>query len=260
MKYFYYTFFTFSTFFTLEAQNCLPDSTLIDSATGVYPRPVSMDYPNGGIKKKACINKPYDFTFTVVVPDSVLIPPLTTPIPMDKASIDTIGAISNLPKGINYLCNPPDCIFKKNTFGCLILTGTPDGSNAPGEYKPVINLKVTVSPIGFPIDYNLKYPGPEFPGEYILNLLPENDCVTSVKDEYIGNKYWYPNPSDGIININTPHVENLKIYKLNGKLVYSNPAFLKQSIDGDELNLEGIYILHWIENGSAFHQKIIFLP
>ncbi len=256
MKYLFYTLFYSLSFLNLSAQNCLPDSIYRDSATGVYPRPVSADYPNGGIKKKACINKPYDFTFTVVVPDSVLVPPLTTPIPLEKAAIDTANAIINLPKGIKYSCNPPDCIFKKKTFGCLILQGTADNSNSPGEYKPVIHMKLTVN-LGFPVDYNLDYPGTNFPGEYILTLVSENDCVAATKDQSLATNLWYPNPNQGHLQNLSTHIEHVKIYNMAGKLVYSENGLNNSNVNLNPLNMEGIHFIHWIENNQAYVQKII---
>lgn len=256
MKYLYYTLFISFSFLNLGAQNCLPDSTYQDSTAGVYPRPITPERPNGGIYKKACINKPYEFTFTVVVPDSILLPPLTTPIPLEKAVIDTVNAISNLPKGITYKCNPPDCIYKKNTFGCLILKGTPDNSNTPGDYKPIINLTVTIN-VGFPLDYSLKFPGAEIPGEYILTLLSENNCLTTTHNQNIASNIWYPNPSNGILNNSYTKIEHVKIYNSNGKLIYSENDQENKSIDLSLLHTEGMHFIHWIENNQAFIQKII---
>lgn len=256
MKYLIYTLIYSACFFNLNAQNCLPDSIYRDSAAGVYPRPVSMDYPNGGIHKKACINKPYDFTFTVVVPDSILIPLSPTPVPLEQVAIDTAGAISNLPVGITYACNPPNCVYKKNTFGCLILKGIPDDTNVPGDYKPVIHMKVTVN-IGFPLTVPADYPGPIAPGEYILTLLSENDCALSTDNQNIKTNFWFPNPTNGYINSTASHIEKVKIFNLNGKLIYSEEMVMNKELDLTSLNTQGMHFIYWIENNQAFVQKIM---
>ncbi|MGB5026097.1 MAG: hypothetical protein WBO44_12155, partial [Saprospiraceae bacterium] len=80
MKHFYLIILNFFIVCSVQSQNCLPDSIYRDSSAGVYPKPVSPTNPNGGITKKACINKPYEFVFTVVVPDTVLVPAFPSPI------------------------------------------------------------------------------------------------------------------------------------------------------------------------------------
>lgn len=234
----------------------MPDSTLKDSSAGVYPKPISVDHPNAGISKKACINKPYDFTFTIVVPDSILTPFSTTPVPLIKASIDTANAITNLPKGIGYKCNPPDCVYKKHTYGCLILQGTADNSNVPGDYKPVITLKASID-IGFPYEASLQFPGTIAPGEYILTLLSENNCLSATHNTNTASNLWYPSPNQGIMHSNSSHIENVKIYNLNGKLIYSEKEVRNNGMDLSQLNTEGIHIIHWIEDNQVYTQKVI---
>jgi Secretion system C-terminal sorting domain len=235
-----------------QTQSCLPDSTYRDSVAGVYPRPVSPSYPNAGINKKACINKFYDFTFTVVIPDSILIPPLTSPAPLDKAEIATSGAISNLPEGISYACNPPNCVFPKNTIGCLTLFGTPTNNNAPGQYKPVI--KLTITAFGGFIKQTIDYPGPAFPGEYILELQSENNCTSANRDAFTYAAHWYPNPAQHSISNQQESIENITIFDNLGKEIY-----MLRSIQGElNINLEaGLYIIRWKSMGNNYAQKII---
>ncbi len=258
MKYLIYTLFFSISILQINSQNCLPDSTLIDSSAGVYPKPITPDNPNGGIHKKACVNKPYEFVLTVVIPDSVVVPLSPTPIPLEKAFIATKDAIKNLPKGIEYACNPPNCVFKKNTIGCLVLKGTPDDTNTPGDYKPIIKITFTIN-LGFPLDYADEYPGNNFPGEYILKLLSEQDCLTSSKDHTSLSTTWFPNPANQFIKNTGTTIEELKIYNTQGTLFYSSSSKPANQVDITGILPNGIYHLSWLESGHWYNQKIVII-
>ncbi|MFZ1424191.1 MAG: T9SS type A sorting domain-containing protein [Saprospiraceae bacterium] len=258
MNYFFYTLVYLFTFFNLQAQNCLPDSTFRDSSAGVYPKPISPTNPNGGIKKKACINKPFEFIFTVVVPDSVTVPIYPTPIALEKVAIDTINAISNLPKGITYKCNPPNCVYNKNTFGCLILSGIATTDNIPGDFKPIIKLILTIN-LGFPVPYATEYPGDAFPGEYILTLQSEVDCASATNQDLRKTNYWYPNPGKGILYAESKDVHSIKIYDLQGICIFSTNKMLDK-LDLTALNKTGLYYIQWIENNQILNQKLLLVP
>lgn len=260
MKYFFYIILSFLCYVQVEAQTCLPDSTLKDSSAGVYPKPVSPTNPNGGITKVACINKPYEFVFTVVVPDTVQVPIFPNPIALEKVSIDSLGAILNLPEGISYSCNPPNCVFKKNTYGCLKLYGTPSLNNQAGDYKPIIKLKLTVN-VGIPFDYTTEYPGPAFPGEYILKLVNEVDCASANKDLSKETSFWYPNPSfNGEFRMDSRKVSDIKVFNAHAKQIYTLNYF-----DGSGVHIqfkdykEGIYFVQWREEYTWYNQKIILV-
>lgn len=260
MKHFFYIILLFQCYMQVEAQTCLPDSTLKDSSAGVYPKPISPTNPNGGITKVACINKPYEFIFTVVVPDTVVVPIFPNPIALEKVSIDSVGAILNLPEGISYSCNPPNCVFKKNSYGCLSLYGTPSINNQAGDYKPIIKLKLSVN-VGIPFDYNTEYPGPAFPGEYILKLVDEADCASANKDLTIAHSLWYPNPSfNGQFSIDSRNVTDVRVFNAHGKQILST---YKQQAHSFNLELKacdkGIYFIQWREENILNIQKIILM-
>lgn len=260
MKHLFYIILLGACLINIEAQTCLPDSTLKDSSAGVYPKPISPTNPNGGITKTACINKPYEFTFTVVVPDTVEVPIFPSPIALEKVSIDTTGAILNLPEGISYACNPPNCIFKKNTFGCLSLFGTPNTNNQAGDFKPIIKLKLTVN-VGIPFDYNTEYPGPAFPGEYILKLVNEADCASSNTNLRQTENTWFPIPSyDGQFSSKGDAISEIKVFNSYGKQVlYLKSPTNSQITLPDEGYTDGLYIIHWSEGNYLFKQKLIVL-
>lgn len=235
-----------------DAQYCKPDSTYRDSSAGVYPKPIIPGGAGKGIDKKACINKPYEFVFTVAIPDTLTIPGIPFLINLNFAKIDTVGAISNLPKGIGYACNPPSCVFPKKTIGCLVLRGTPTNDNKPGLFKPVIKLTIG-SLFG---NLEIEYPGVQFPGEYILELLDEN-CLIATRDINIVNDNFFPNPTEGWINSREEQISDLRLTDQLGRLI----AFQKAPQDSkfilpEELK-DGFYLLSWKSGTRNYIQKIL---
>lgn len=159
-------------------QSCVPDPMYADSAGFVFPPPYdSLLNPEGGVDQPACIGKYFEFVWTIDVPTDVTV--FGFPVQLDQLSLATTGAVTNLPKGVSYICNPPNCVFKVNEPGCVLLYGTPTAENTPG----VLDLGFTgslktkpgaVLPVSFP-DPNL------YPGHYYLSVLDGNDpgCLAS---------------------------------------------------------------------------------
>lgn len=255
MKHFYLIILNFFIVCSLQSQNCLPDSIYRDSSAGVYPKPVSPTNPNGGINKKACINKPYEFVFTVVVPDTVVVPAFPSPIALEKVAIDTVNAITGLPKGISYACNPPDCVFNKNTSGCLVLRGTATTDNTPGDFKPIIKMTLTIN-LGIPFPYVTEYPGPAFPGEYILTLVSEQDCASASHQEDLVINYWFPNPSSGQLTNKSNSIEQIKVMDTQGRIIQFNKNS-KNTIDLNTLNNGGLFYIQWIDGSKLLTQQIV---
>ena len=175
-------------YFKTAAQTpaCLPDQRFKDSMVGLYPLPFdSLVSPNGGINKSACIGKPYQFVFTVKVPETFLYSGFN--IPLDSITIAKTGAVENLPVGITYACNPPNCVFKKNSLGCAVLTGTADASNLVRNYELFITGRVfsfLLASAGLEY-YEVKFPGPLFIGKYTLPLLAANNakCTSAAAND-----------------------------------------------------------------------------
>lgn len=232
-------------------QSCLPDSIYKDSTAGVYPKP-KLGGAGVGINKVACINKPYEFVFTVVIPDTLTIPGIPIVLNLTYAKIDTVGAISNLPAGIKYACNPPTCIYPRKTIGCLVLKGTADKTNLPGDYKPIIKLEIGTLLGAIVIDY----PGAQFPGEYVLTLLDEN-CLIATKDINIVKDNFFPNPTEGWINSREDNITDLKLTDALGRTIsIQNQPVDAKFILKDEL-LDGFYLLSWKSLNKSYVQKIL---
>ncbi|MBP7274052.1 MAG: T9SS type A sorting domain-containing protein [Saprospiraceae bacterium] len=198
---------------------CTPDITYQDSTFGVYPKPQSASNPNGGINIPACINEPYLFVFTVVVPNTVVINGIS--VPVDSIRIDSLRG---LPIGLQYACNPSSCVFQKNTLDCIVINGTPTNSNTVGDYD------LTVFGKGFTLGQgiNITFPTSSTEGQYTLQLNPQGspDCV-SLSTSYLENKNMMvsntPNPfyADTYIHLNSKIgiKGNLVVYNLLGKQV-----------------------------------------
>jgi hypothetical protein len=204
-----------------HAQACQPDAQYRDSLVGVYPSPVTAANPNGGIKKAACIGKPYSFVFTVKIADTITVP-LVGKIPLDSLTMATTGAVAGMPTGLTYACNPANCIFKKNTTGCVIIQGTPAATNTVKSYPLVISGKAFSSAISFlyPNGYGTTFPGDLFPGSYDLKLLAANDpgCISATNDlKEVSNFTASPNPTNGktIITIESSVSDNFEFTLTN---------------------------------------------
>ncbi|MBK9271685.1 MAG: T9SS type A sorting domain-containing protein [Saprospiraceae bacterium] len=249
-----YSFFLLSIFFQFgQAQACLPDSTIRDSAVGVYPKPITPTNPDGGIKTPACIDKPYEFVFTIKISDTVTVPGIPIPINLNFASIDTVGAISGLPVGISYACNPPNCVFQKNTIGCLVLNGTATDVNTPGIFRPVI--KLTLSTVLGPVP--VEYPGMFFPGEYLLTLL-DKDCTVSSENVNAENELWLPTVSQGWIYQADAANKWVQLLDITGRPVFGQLSSSSGVMEIPSQYSNGIYFVKWQNASGEFRtQKIV---
>lgn len=150
---------------------CLPDSSYMDSLAGVYPGPFHpVLFPDGGIHDTACINQPFELVLTAVVQDSILFSGLQ--LKLNHLLIEDNGLL-NLPEGLDYACNPPNCRFESNTMGCLIISGTPSNNNEPGVFD--LELKSEIVALNGLITITDTLPGFLIPdSHYYLVLDPED--------------------------------------------------------------------------------------
>ena len=90
--------------------------------------------------------------------------------------------IEGLPAGLNYTCRSTDCKMYKNTYDCMIISGTPDATNAPGKHPIKINFKINTALFG---DVTYSFPDPNLArGTYDIEVLPEgsSECFAGTKD------------------------------------------------------------------------------
>ena len=141
---------------------CVRDSSIIASGELLAPAPYTPAEPNYNLND-ACIDNPYNQSVTINVPTTF------SNFPIINVSIATTGAISDLPVGITYACDPPSCVFPAGSLGCIVLFGTPTNANiAPDTFDLGITAMVTTPIGGLPV---------EFPG----TLAPESNYFLALK-------------------------------------------------------------------------------
>lgn len=251
-----------------QATSCVPDEMYRDSSFGVYPAPLSASNPDGGIPITACQNMAWDFAITVKIPEEVVLQ--GTPVTLFSVEVAETGAVSGLPTGFSYSCNPPDCIFEpSDTLGCINVYGTT--SDPVGMYDVTIatNIKSSFLPTGFPVTLpsNL-IAGAE--GNYFINVVDENDpdCFVSNIDELLAEKFHVrnlPNPFGAFTNIEIRADENdeleFRVFDVYGKLLHSRSVEVFTGMntfqfDGSDLE-NGVYIYTLGKNGALISDKMI---
>ncbi len=169
-----------------QAPLCVRDSVIVGTDSLLWPLPYTDLAPNYNLNE-ACIDHPYNQSVTVNVPTEY------TGFSISTVNIATTGAISNLPIGITYACNPPNCVFAAGSLGCIVLFGTPTNANmAPS----ILDLSITatvVLPFG---GVALQFPGQVAPGSHFYLKLKPATCLVGNFD--LGNQFTLltnaPNP------------------------------------------------------------------
>ncbi len=163
---------------TILAQNCTPDTSFADAPLGLYPTPFDEAvFPDGGLADfPATIGMPYELTFTVKLTDQVNISPLN--FDLDSFALNEMDAIVGLPIGLEYACNPPNCVFPDSALGCIIISGTPIEANPIGDYNLQIMGQIFANGDDS-LDFD--FPSAIVPGEYVLSL-SRSDSLDSDED------------------------------------------------------------------------------
>lgn len=157
----------------LTNAQCVRDSSLLQNGGLVSPYYWTPDSPYIQTKP-ACINEPYAQSITFNVPDTLAIPNFP-PVPITTISIATSNAISGLPAGLTYSCDPPNCVFPKNTLGCVLIYGTPTGPVDTAD----LSILVSVPPFPFPLNFP-SIVSTDF--HYYIAVKPTGQCVSGTDD------------------------------------------------------------------------------
>lgn len=169
-----------------QSPTCMRDSIIVGTDSVLWPLPYTPAAPNYNLNE-ACINHPYNQSVSINVPDSYM------GFPVTNVNIATSNAISNLPVGLTYNCDPPNCVFNANTLGCILLYGTPTNANmAPDTLDLGIMTSVSTA-FGVAI---ITLPGQLEPGSHYYLILKTPECLTGSYD--FGNQFTLlkntPNP------------------------------------------------------------------
>jgi hypothetical protein len=251
----------------LNAQDavCQPDSAFLASDDIVSPAPYDSTNMTGGLDAfPACIGEPYELVFSFRLGDSASLNGLG--IDLIRAEIATTGAVAGLPEGLNYFCDPPDCVFPDTTAGCIILKGTPTANNTAGVYPLVISAKVVAGLLG---ELSADIPGPFVPGTYnlVLNNTGECSTTTSVND-YLSQNLTLSNTPNPALDQTLIEVTSLisgdfqfQVFDLAGKGLHNEKIRLNSGYNTfryDVSKLEaGMYIYTLSDGKAAISQKLI---
>jgi hypothetical protein len=245
------------TSYQLNGQDCEPDPFYADSSAGIYPAPITDENPNGGIDEPACIGSYYEYTLTIIIPDSITVDLFGTELSLEIVSADVPaeGAIQGLPPGIDYLCSPSDCVMQALTSGCLLLFGTVPEGTSPGKYDLSLELNITFEGLG---RQTFAFPSTTFPGEYFLTVRKADhpDCMTtSLSQPSYQRPLIYPNPvgvGEKWIRKGGKNWNYAYIYNMQGEII----QILQKNIsEVNQTHLRaGIYSVLF-DLGDGFHRE-----
>ena len=254
-------------FTQLNAQElaCIPDTTYQDASPGAYPLPLNEG--EGGLAEfPACINEPYELVFTIKLGDSVSVAGIGS-IDVFSATIPTTDAVTGLPVGLNYLCNPPNCVFPDTLLGCIVVTGTPTAENPAGDYPLVIRGSALLDGFG---DFPLEFPGLLAAGEYILPLNDTGGCeaVSTSIPSYLKSNIELSNMPNPVQTTTMIEMTSLidgdfqfKVFDMTGKSIHAenvhlNVGYNTLSYDVSGLG-EGMYIYTLGDGNAMIYEKML---
>lgn len=256
---------------TINAQ-CMPDQTYADSTGFVFPPPFSDDRPDGGIPDTACINQYYEFVLTLKIPETLVFNGIQANL--EYLEVETTGAVSNLPAGMSYACNPPTCKFTPaDEMACIIVSGTATDPADIGVHELSIAAQVKVDILAIPVSANFPdntglIAGAD--GTYALTVKEEGTCAplaTSTndltnQDVLVRNA---PNPFSSTTTIEVQSTVSddfeFSVYDLLGNRIHFDNIRINEGenrfdFDGSQLD-NGMY-LYTISKGTAtFTSKMV---
>lgn len=210
-----------------QAQNCVRDSSLLITGALLSPAPYTPDSPFYNLRP-ACLGQPYNQSVTVFVPGQF------SGFNIDSVAVAPTGAISNLPMGVSYVCDPPSCRFRPLTLGCIRLTGIVAASNNTDTAD--LGITASIYALGFPTPLtSITFPGQVAPGShYYLPKLPaaHPQCLSSAADLAgpISDVRLMPNPVSYTARIEVESLRSddflFEVFDLVGQRLYFEPIRL----------------------------------
>ncbi len=251
----------------LHAQDvpCVPDPAFADSMGQVVsPLPLDPNTGEGGLDAfPACIGEPFELVFTLRVGDSATVNGFN--VDLFRAEITTTGAIEGLPEGINYFCNPPDCIFPDTTLGCIVLRGTPTENNTVGVNNLVISTNVILDILG---SLASTIPGPLFAGEFNLTVNEMGACSSVSTNDFLAANIALANIPNPVIDRTMIEVSSeisgdfqFRVFDVAGQLLHNQPVQLNTGYNTFEYDASklgaGMYIYAIGNETGAISEKMI---
>ena len=221
-------------FLSLQAQVCVPDTTI---STGMFP-PGATTWDTILMMPDANVGLGYSEVLQIKAPkDTTITVPISATLAIDSIKfLDIIG----LPTSITYVCDNSRCVWIGGGHGCATFKGIPQIGEI-GTYTPTIIAYVWVNggPLGPLGDTAL------FSMEMVVNPpigLEENSIENSFKIS--------PNPikTKSTISFNAPGEEKylFKIIDVTGRRVFEKSAVTQQGTNAFTIqrnNLpDGVYI------------------
>ncbi len=251
---------------SMQAQNCLVDESLPDTFLGVSPLP-PLDETTYVPDNFVCIGIPYEYTFTAQVPTEL--EALGTTIELYSVEIT---AVNGLPEGLNYVCEPADCIFPGGQPGCLKVEGTAAATVAVGDY-PIEIVGTVQNNLGFPLEVTFPDESgllpPEYSLPYVLRVTDDaTQCSGTSTDDLFTQQVSVaqnsPNPFSGITNIKVNAEAgdyDFQVFNMAGELVHNRSVYIagEQNIQFDGSRMEAGVYMYTLSNelGSITKRMVI---
>lgn len=237
-----------------QTPTCVRDSSILKTGGFVAPPPF---HPVNNPKittKPACIGEPYLQYITLRIPDTVTIPGFT-PLPLLKVKIarkDGQPAVTNLPAGLKYVCDPDNCTFNAKTLGCITLSGTPTGP--VGQYEIILKAIVTVTVFGTNSELEVDFPGPIAPdSKFYIVVKQPGECSVGTNEipQQIAALKAIPNPVSGTTMIEMNVVEGgdfqFEVFNLLGQRIHNETLLLQPGLNQHPFNAA------YLANGTYYY-------
>lgn len=254
----------------IQAQvTCEPDTVGLPADFLINPLPyVAETNPDGGIDTAAIVGQPFEFVLTFKTPPTFDVAGVGS-FDVNSIELATEGALGNLPASMDYVCNPPNCVFEKDSIGCVVVFGTPTIEEA-GDVSTVYDVGVTTLVRTTLVDVPFTFPNTLFPGNYFLCVkataeTPDCEFLLAANNDLsdrVASMYNRPNPTSGMTEIVIESMESgrflLTVSDLLGRQLHYQPINViagTNQFDFDASHLaEGMYI-YTLSDGRARTSK-----
>lgn len=204
----------------MDAQTCAPAQPFPDSLIALPPS-WSDARPTAGIQDTACIGQYFEFTLSLKSPGAIP----GFPVTINSISMPVSNGVMNLPAGMSYVCNPPNCVFPTDSLACVKIFGTPTNPADVGQKDLTLSLTINSNIGPIPINYPNQTLDPG--GHYYLHVKAAGStgCFepSSTRDlsGSIKEMKSFPNPTTGFTQINLnalqPGMFDFRVFDMTGK-------------------------------------------